>query len=59
MCVCMCVCVHKPTPLFEQDATPGHFLGEFNRFEFQVLLLLDWLPYQGLRAQSAILFIHS
>ena len=32
----------------------------FNRFEFRVFLLLDWLLYQGLRTLSALLlFTHS
>ena len=33
-------------------------LAEFHRFEFRVFLLLDWLPHQGWRSQSALLFTH-
>ena len=36
-----------------------NFLAEFNRFEFVVFLLLEQLPYQGYRAQSALLFTYS
>ena len=35
------------------------FKAEFNRFEFRVFLLLDQLPHQGWRTQSALLFTHS
>ena len=34
------------------------FKMKFNRFEFRLLFLPDWLPYQGWRAQSALLFTH-
>ena len=37
--------------------TPSHV--KFNRFEFRISLLLDWFPYEGLRAQSALLLTHS
>ena len=30
-----------------------NFKVEFNRFEFRIILLLDWLLYQGWGAQSA------
>ena len=33
-----------------------NFYAEFNRFEFNVFLLLDQLPYQSYRA---LLFIHN
>ena len=32
---------------------------EFDRFEFRVFLLLDWLPHQGWRTQSVLQFTHS
>ena len=32
------------------------FLVEYNRFEFRVFLLLDWLPYQDEKSQFALLF---
>ena len=35
------------TPLHKQDVTQGQFFKQrFNRFEFRVFFLLDWLPYQ-------------
>ena len=42
---------------------PSHIAGCDTRsiskgwFEFIVFLLLDWLPNQGLRTESALLFI--
>ena len=39
--------------------TRSIFKAEFNRFEFRVFCLLDLLPYQGWRTQSALLFTHS
>ena len=32
------------------------FKAEYNWFEFRIFLLLDWLPYQGKKVQSALLF---
>ena len=58
MCVCvrvfvgMYVCMYRsylPTPPLGHDLTQGQFLAEFNRFEFRVFLLLDYLPRQGWR----------
>ena len=49
-----------PIPPLRQDMTQGHFFkAEFNRFEFRVFLLLDQLPHQRWRNQSALLFTHS
>ena len=32
----------------KQDATQGQFFkAEFNKFEFRVFLLLDWLLYEN------------
>ena len=39
--------------------TRSIFLVEFNRFEFRVFLLIDWLPHQGWRTQSVLLFAPS
>ena len=39
--------------------TQGKFLAKFNRFEFRVFFLLDQLPHQGRRTQSALLFTHN
>ena len=40
--------IYLPTPPHEQDATQGQYLkAEFNRFEFRVFILLDWLPIHG------------
>ena len=39
--------------------TRSIFNVTFNRFEFRVLLLLDWLPHQGSRIQCSKLFTHS
>ena len=36
-----------------------NFKAKFNRFEYRFFLLLNWLQYQGWRAQSALLFTHS
>ena len=35
-----------------------NFYAEFNGFEFRVFLLLDYLPNQGWRTQSTLLFTH-
>ena len=37
-----------PTPLQGQDTSQGQL--EFNRFEFRVFLLQDWLPYQSFKS---------
>ena len=44
---------------YEQDVTQGWFLSEPLPVWIQSFFLLDWLPYQGKRTQSALLFIHS
>ena len=36
--------MYLPIPSHEQDVTQGQFF-EFNRSEFRVFLLLDWLSY--------------
>ena len=43
----MMMMIYIPNPSNEQDVTYDQFLGEDNRFEFSVYLLLDLLPYQG------------
>ena len=35
-----------------------YFKAKFNMFEISVFLLLDWWPYKGSKAHSALLFIH-
>ena len=35
------------------------FKAKFDKFEFRLFLLLDWLPYQSWRALSTLLFVHS
>ena len=59
MCVYVYVCV-----FINPFRGPGCDIGsicqvEFNRFEFRVFILLDWLPNQGERTQSALLFTHN
>ena len=39
--------------------TRSSFKAEFNRFEFRVVFLLDWLSYQGYKFQSVLLFTHN
>ena len=46
-------------PPHEQDVTKCYFLAESHRFEFSVFLLLYWLPYEGWRAKSNLLFTYS
>ena len=48
MCVCLsvCVCVCAYKLLYKQDAIQDQFYTKYNRFEFRVFLLLDWLPCQ-------------
>ena len=42
--------LYLPTPPLGQDMTQGQFFKSvFNRFEFRVFLLLDWLLHQGWR----------
>ena len=49
-----------PTLLHEQDVTLSQcFKQNLRDFKFKVFILLDWFPYQGQRAQSALLFTHS
>ena len=38
--------MYLPKPQHKQDATQCQFFyGEFNRLEFRVFLLQDWMPY--------------
>ena len=53
----MYVCTYVITNLFVRAECDTWSI--FNRFEFSVFLLLDWLPNQGLRTQSTLLFSHS
>ena len=75
MCVCVCVCVcmrDSIHPIWIK--LPPHMYSFiswglvseggrqpywYNWFELIVFLLLDWLPYQSSRAQSALLFYNS
>ena len=42
------ICMYTPILLHEHDATWSIFnFKGFNKFEFKVFLLLDWLPYQS------------
>ena len=49
-----------PASQCEKDVTQSQFLKlSLTSFEFRVFLLLNWLPYQGQRAQFALLSTHS
>ena len=39
--------MYLPTSLHEQDEAKGQFLVKFNRSEFRLFFLLDWVPNQG------------
>ena len=41
-----------------RDETQVQFKAELNKFEFKVFLLLHRWPYQGWRANAALLFTH-
>ena len=45
--------------VFINSSASVSLLTEFHRLEFRVFLFLDWLPNQGLRTQSVLLFTHN
>ena len=46
VCVCVCMCVHQPLRM-DRVWHNVNILVEYIRFEFRIVLLLDWLPNQG------------
>ena len=51
--------MYLPNRCAWQGCDTKAILKQFNRFEFRVFFLLDWLPYKGKKSQSAQVFTHS
>ena len=49
------ICIHL-NPLPQLGCKTRSIFKQFNMFEFRVFLLQDWLTYQDLRTQPALLF---